>query len=178
MPARSFASLLEFSRSQSSEMQTFHIDYVIHRTTELISNALHIHKIELVKDLPETLPLVNGDLQKLQQVFLNLIINAEQALGEGGTITVRARVMENGYVRTDVIDNGPGIAPEIWNRSLTPFSPPRRLARVLGWACPLPMAIVRKHGGYIEVKSTLGKGTTFSVYLPILQRTSEWSTEQ
>ena len=160
-------NLLDFSRSQSSEPQPFHIDFVLHKTTDLISNELSIHNIELIKELPEMLPEVNGDLQKLQQVFLNLIINAEQAIGDDGTITVRAETTPDGYIRTDIIDDGPGIPRENLEQIFDPFFTTKEAGKGTGLGLSIVYGIVKRHGGHIEVESTPGQGTTFSVYLPI-----------
>jgi signal transduction histidine kinase len=160
-------NLLDFSRAQSSEMQPLYIDFILHKTTDLIANELRIHKIALQKDIADLLPQVNGDLQKLQQVFLNLIINAEQAIGDYGTITVRARKMANGYIRTDITDTGSGISQEHLDQIFDPFFTTKAAGRGTGLGLAIVYGIVKKHGGYIEVASTLGKGTTFSVYLPV-----------
>lgn len=159
-------NLLDFSRAQSSEMQPLYIDYVLHKTTELVANELRIHKISLYKDIADLLPRVNGDLQKLQQVFLNLIINAEQAIGDYGSISVRALETENGFIRTDICDTGPGIPPEILDQIFDPFFTTKEAGEGTGLGLAISYSIVKQHGGYIEVASKPGEGTTFSVYLP------------
>ncbi|MCF6185905.1 MAG: HAMP domain-containing histidine kinase [Desulfobulbaceae bacterium] len=160
-------NLLDFSRVQSSEMEPLYVDFVLHKTTDLIANELRIHKVDLVKDIADLLPRVNGDLQKLQQVFLNLIINAEQAIENYGTITVSARQTDNGYVRTDVCDTGPGIAQENLEQIFDPFFTTKEAGKGTGLGLSIVYGIVKEHGGYIEVASKLGEGTTFSVYLPV-----------
>ncbi|RUM44011.1 MAG: hypothetical protein DSY80_04890 [Desulfocapsa sp.] len=163
-------NLLDFSRAGSSERQPLYIDFILHKTTDLISNELQIHKIALKKDIADVMPQVNGDLQKLQQVFLNLIINAEQAIGDLGTITVRARATENNFLRTDIIDNGPGIAQKNLEQIFDPFFTTKETGKGTGLGLSIVYGIVKEHGGYIEVASTLGEGTTFSVYLPIIDQ--------
>ncbi|MDD3814739.1 MAG: ATP-binding protein [Desulfocapsaceae bacterium] len=164
-------NLLDFSRVQSSEMQPVYIDFVLHKTTDLIANELRIHKIALEKDIADMLPQVNGDLQKLQQVFLNLIINAEQAIGDYGTITVQARQTEQGYLRINVSDTGPGIAQENIDQIFDPFFTTKGVGKGTGLGLSIVYAIVKEHGGYIEVSSKLNEGTTFSVYLPVYHDT-------
>jgi signal transduction histidine kinase len=159
-------NLLDFSRAQSSEMEPLYVDYVLHKTTDLINNELRIHKIFLKKDITDLLPQVNGDLQKLQQVFLNLIINAEQAIGDHGTITVRARATDKGYIQTDISDTGPGISQENLDQIFDPFFTTKEAGKGTGLGLAIVYGIVKKHGGYIEVSSKLDEGTTFSVYLP------------
>ncbi|MBA3005059.1 MAG: HAMP domain-containing protein [Proteobacteria bacterium] len=160
-------NLLDFSRVQSSEMQPVYIDFVLHKTTDLIANELRIHKIALEKDIIDLLPQVNGDLQKLQQVFLNLIINAEQAIGDYGTITIQACKTDTGYVRVNICDTGPGIAQENIDQIFDPFFTTKGVGKGTGLGLSIVYAIVKEHGGYIEVTSKLDEGTTFSVYLPV-----------
>ncbi len=166
-------NLLDFSRAQSSVMQPLYIDFVLHKTTDLIANELRIHKIELVKDIADMLPQVNGDLQKLQQVFLNLIINAEQAIEMYGTITVRARVADNDYVRIDICDTGPGIPQENLEQVFDPFFTTKEAGKGTGLGLSIVYGIVKEHGGYIEVQSNLGSGAMFSVYLPVADKHEE-----
>ncbi|PLX49673.1 MAG: hypothetical protein C0613_06690 [Desulfobulbaceae bacterium] len=161
-------NLLDFSRApSSSETQPVYIDFVLHKTTDLISNELRIHKITLQKDILDRLPQTKGNLQKLQQVFLNLIINAEQAIGDYGTITVQARALDEKYIRVNISDTGPGIAQENLDQIFDPFFTTKGIGKGTGLGLSVVYAIVQEHGGYIEVASKLGEGTTFSVYLPI-----------
>ena len=166
-------NLLDFSRAQSSETQSLYIDFILHKTSDLINNELRIHKIALKKDIANMMPQINGDLQKLQQVFLNLIINAEQAIGDFGTITVKARETDKGFIRTDITDNGPGIAQKNIDQIFDPFFTTKEAGKGTGLGLSIVYGIVKEHGGYIEVASTLGEGTTFSVFLPILNTKDE-----
>ncbi len=161
-------NLLDFSRTHSSDTQPLYIDYVIHKTTDLIANELKIHKIALKKDLIDVMPQVMGDLQQLQQVFINLIINAEQAIQEEGSITVKSRPTDdNSYIRTDIIDSGPGITQKDLEQIFDPFFTTKEAGKGTGLGLSIVYGIVKKHGGFVEVASKLGQGTTFSVYLPI-----------
>ncbi len=159
-------NLLDFSRAQASDKEPLYIDFVLHKTTDLIANELRIHKISLHKDIADQLPRINGDLRKLQQVFLNLIINAEQAIGDFGRISIRARATDNGYVRVDINDTGPGISPDNLDRIFDPFFTTKEAGKGTGLGLAIVYGIVEKHGGYIEVTSKVDHGTTFSVYLP------------
>jgi signal transduction histidine kinase len=170
-------NLLDFSRAQSSEMEPIHIDFILHKTTELVANELRIHKISLHKKIEDLLPRTNGDLQKLQQVFLNLIINAEQAIGDYGIISVSAEKTDNGYVRVDISDTGPGIDPEHLEQIFDPFFTTKEAGKGTGLGLAIVYGIVKKHGGYIEVASKLGEGTTFSVYLPVYPEQDAAKTE-
>lgn len=166
-------NLLDFSRAQSSETQSLYIDFILHKTTALIANELRIHKVFLKKDIADMMPQITGDLQQLQQVFLNLIINAEQAIGDSGIIIVKSRATDNGFIRTDIIDNGPGIAQEHLEQIFDPFFTTKEAGRGTGLGLSIVYGIIEKHGGYIEVASTLGEGTTFSVYLPVYSKNED-----
>lgn len=166
-------NLLDFSRTQSFEMQPLYIDFVLHKTTDLIANELRIHKIALTKDISDLLPQIYGDLQQLQQVFLNLIINAEQAIGDYGTITIKIRENDKEYIRTDINDTGPGIAQENLEQIFDPFFTTKEAGKGTGLGLSIVYGIVKEHGGYIEVASKLGEGTTISVYLPIYRNSND-----
>ncbi len=161
-------NLLDFSRARSSESEPLYIDFILHKTTDLIANDLRIHKISLHKTIADQLPRVKGDLRKLQQVFLNLIINAEQAIGEYGRIMVEAEQADNDFIRVNIRDTGPGISPENMDRIFDPFFTTKEAGKGTGLGLAIVYGIVKKHGGYIEVKSKEGKGTTFAVYLPTI----------
>lgn len=160
-------NLLDFSRPQSSNMQLLHIDFVLHKTINLIANELQIHQILLKYDIQELLPKVNGNSQQLQQVFLNIIINAKQAIGDLGSISVKAQATGDGYICTTIKDSGSGIPQKHLEQIFDPFFTTKETGKGTGLGLSIVYGIIRKHGGYIEVASTLDVGTTFSVYLPV-----------
>lgn len=171
-------NLLDFSRARASDREPLYIDFVLHKTTDLIANELRIHKIALHKEIADNLPRINGDLQKLQQVFLNLIINSEQAIGDYGRISVKAQNTDHGYIQVNISDTGPGIDPENLDRIFDPFFTTKEAGKGTGLGLAIVYGIVEKHGGYIEVASKLGEGTTFSVYLPAFPSTVDIDTNQ
>ena len=160
-------NLLDFSRAHATEMEPLHIEEVLEKTKNLIVNELRIHKIALETEIGDNLPPVCGDFQKLQQVFLNLIINAEQAIGEYGRIALKARLTSDDTIRIDVSDTGPGIDQQHLERIFDPFFTTKEAGKGTGLGLAIVYGIVEKHGGYVEVASKLGEGTTFSVYLPV-----------
>jgi signal transduction histidine kinase len=160
-------NLLDFSRARAPDREPLYVDYVLHKTTDLIANELRIHKIALHKEIADNIPQVYGDQHKLQQVFLNLIINAEQAIGDYGRIVITARTVDNKYIRVDISDTGPGIFPENLDRIFDPFFTTKEAGKGTGLGLAIVYGIVEKHGGYIEVTSKIDQGTAFSVYLPV-----------
>lgn len=116
--------------------------------------------------------IVNGDVVQLEQVLLNLLINARQAmLGKSGSITIKAQQLEDGQTRLQVIDTGPGIPDRFKEKIFQPFFTTKSAARKgepkgTGLGLSICKDIIEHHGGRIELHSELGKGTTFSIYLP------------
>jgi signal transduction histidine kinase len=116
-------------------------------------------------DLPEGAPRVHGDPRALNQVFLNLLKNAVEALeGTGGTLRVRLR-HEEGSVTVEVEDDGPGIDPALRERLFEPFVTSKAPGRGTGLGLPISRRIVQECGGSIEVRSEPGRGTCFTVRL-------------
>jgi signal transduction histidine kinase len=110
---------------------------------------------------------VHGDPVQLEQVLLNLLINARQAmLGKGGALTVRASAIDGGRARVQVVDTGPGIPPKVLAKIFDPFFTTKSDGRGTGLGLSICKDIIEHHGGRIEVASTVGRGTTFTVLLP------------
>jgi two-component system, NtrC family, sensor kinase len=162
-------NLLDFSRAEQPEREPLDIAQILRDTVKLVQNQVTLSGVELEWDLPANLPTVNGDPKTLQQVFLNLFINAIQAMKEGGTLTIRARQGgEDGQeLLVEVADTGSGIDPEDLSHVFEPFFTTKEVGRGTGLGLSVSYGIVRKHGGHIEVKSQKGAGSTFTVVLPV-----------
>jgi two-component system NtrC family sensor kinase len=162
-------NLLEFSRTDSpSSMRRLGVKEVLERTYKLVKNQIVVGGITLDSDVPDTLPPTYGNFQNLQQVFLNLLLNAVQAMPQGGTITVKAGRESDRLIRIDVTDTGDGIKPDDLDHIFDPFYTTKDVGSGTGLGLSVTYSIVKKHGGYIEVKSEVGRGTTFSVFLPVV----------
>ena len=162
--------LLDFSRSEHPEFEPLYITPVVHDTLKLVRNQLTLSGIQVEEDLPSGLPPFQGDRKSLQQVFLNLFINAIQATLDGGTLTLKAYPSEDGqWLKVEVTDTGVGIEPEHLPRIFDPFYTTKQVGRGTGLGLSVTYGIVEKHGGHIEVQSQRGKGSTFTVILPINQ---------
>ncbi len=162
-------NLLDFSREKEPSIKPLKICNVIEKTRKLIDNELMIKHVYFGVDIPEDLPPILGDEDKLQQAFLNLFLNSIQAMDEGGIIYVDAREEPKGYLRIDVADSGKGIPEEMLDKIFDPFFTTKDVGKGTGLGLSIVYGIIRKHGGHIEVKSKLGEGTTFSIFLPIYQ---------
>ncbi len=160
-------NLLEFSRTERPTFSTIDIREVIDRTLSLIKNQLAVDNIRIEKDIAPDLPTIRGKLQDLQQALVNLLLNAIQAMPSGGVITLHAGRGPQGRLKIDVSDTGTGIAPEAMERIFDPFYTTKSANQGTGLGLSIVYNIVRTHGGSIDVHSDLGRGTTFSIVLPV-----------
>ncbi len=162
-------SLLSFSRTSPTEFVEVDVSKVIQETLNLVEHQLKKSGVEVKLDAPPVMPPVKGNAGKLQQVFLNLFLNARDAMDAGGTLAVHAWT-EGGFARVEVADNGQGIALEHLERIYDPFFTTKAARKGTGLGLSVTYGIVREHGGSIEVESRLGAGTRFRVELPLARK--------
>ena len=162
-------NLLEFSRTERPLLLELRIDDVLDRTMKLIKNQIMVTGIYLKRENSKDLPPIKGRSQDLQQAFINILLNSIQAMkdlsGEN-IITIRTGPGPGGYIRIDFSDTGVGIKPEDLKHIFDPFYTTKPVGRGTGLGLSLVYGIIRTHGGYVEVKSEINTGTTFSIYLP------------
>ncbi|GAB4333985.1 MAG: ATP-binding protein [Desulfobulbaceae bacterium] len=163
-------NLLDFSREKTTRDEIIDLKELIGKTIRLIRNQLSLNYVWVEDYIPADLPRIRGDRQKLQQVFLNLFLNALQAMRGGGLIDLEGSVKDDKYVRIDVNDTGQGISSEHLAHIFDPFYTTKPVGKGTGLGLSIAYGIVKKHGGYIEVRSKVNVGTTFSVYLPIVKQ--------
>lgn len=162
--------LLTFSRINESEKALCDINTVIDGALSLISSDTKFKMIELVKDLPEHLPKIIINPNKIQQVVINLCNNAIDAMPKGGTLTVRTKLSEKKgqkYLEIEIQDSGEGIPKEIRHKIFEPFFTTKEVGKGTGLGLSLAYEIIEQHQGMIEFKSEVGKGTIFHAFLPI-----------
>jgi len=160
--------LLDFSRAEHPEFGPLSIGGVIHDTLKLVRNQLVLSGINVEQDIAADLPPIRGEKKSLQQVFLNLFINAIQAMLDGGTLQVNAHPSPDGqWMVIDVKDTGVGIDPEHLPQIFDPFYTTKQVGRGTGLGLSVTYGIVEKHGGHIEARSRKGAGATFTVTLPL-----------
>ncbi len=160
-------NLLDFTRSEDAVFTSVSIEEVVGSTARLVSNELMLGGIELNLNLDDELPSIRGNPRNLQQLFLNLFLNAVQAMPEGGDLNVRAISDEEGFVRVDVSDTGVGIPAGDLDKIFEPFFTTKEPGKGTGLGLSVAFGIIEKHHGRITVQSEVGKGTTFSVFLPL-----------
>jgi PAS domain S-box-containing protein len=170
-------SLLNFSRTTSSELGEVQLNKVIQETLSLLEHQMKKSSIEVRMRLDPDLDPVKGNAGKLQQVFLNLFINARDAMEHAGVeqaggkavLEVVSRRGDNG-VEIDVIDTGHGIAPEHLSRIYDPFFTTKSAKKGTGLGLSVTYGIIQEHGGAIEASSKPGEGTCFHLEFPALRR--------
>jgi two-component system NtrC family sensor kinase len=164
---RIIANLLDYARESETTIQPLDVRRILQDTVALVGNHIALKKIHLTMDLQDNLPTVHGDAQLLSQVFMNLILNAVDALPERGEIRVVADTeTRKGYLAAKVVDNGPGIPEHIMDHIFDPFFTTKPKGEGTGLGLSVSRGIVRKLGGDLLAESQVGVGTTFTVLLP------------
>jgi two-component system NtrC family sensor kinase len=144
------------------------VNTVLQECVALVANQPLFHNIELVRRFGEDLPLVPMDPSQMQQVFMNLIINAAEATPADGRLTLTTRADASGrFVEFEFADTGCGIKEADLERIFDPFFTTKGARRGTGLGLAISYGIVKEHRGTIRVESTVGKGTTFVVSLPL-----------
>jgi signal transduction histidine kinase len=161
-------NLLEFSRASHPKMENISIEEIVDKTARLVKNELHLNNIKFSKKIEDGIPTMNVDRGGIQQVLLNLFINSIQAMPRGGDLKVLTRLGDSlKEARIDVEDTGEGIPSDQLKSIFDPFFTTRKEGEGTGLGLSVSYSIIKKHGGRIEVKSILGQGTCFSIFLPI-----------
>lgn len=156
--------LLEFSKKWPLKISKVDINRLLKEVIDLISLNLKDSEINIVDDFSH-IPQISADASQLKQVFLNLINNAIQSMPNGGTLSIRTAKIDNS-VMIEVSDTGTGIPDNVARKIFEPFFTTKK-DRGTGLGLPISYRIIKKHGGRIEVKKRVDKGTTFRVILPI-----------
>lgn len=160
--------LLSFARNQQTTRASGSLNAAIEQVVSMVSSQLAKQGIAVVQKLDPDIPLLEMDAEKMKQVFMNLFINAAQAIGENGEIGVESLCLRSkGQVKIVVRDTGPGIAPDIQDKIFEPFFTTKGPRDGTGLGLSLSYGIIRDHGGEIYVQSEPGKGAAFTIILPL-----------
>jgi signal transduction histidine kinase len=160
-------NLLDFARESETEVEHVGIRDLLDEVIRLAQNQIKISKIKLHVDIADHLPPVYGDRGLIVQVFLNLFLNAIDAMPNGGHLFVRANEeQDTGFLAVHVQDTGSGIPPLLLQSIFDPFFTTKPTGKGTGLGLAVSQGIVNQHGGDIEVMSKVGVGTTFTVHLP------------
>jgi PAS domain S-box-containing protein len=163
-------SLLSFSRTATTDFVQVDVNKLVRETYPLVEHQLMKSQVKVELDVDEDLGLVKGNSGKLQQVFLNLFLNARDAMPAGGLLKIRTW-SEDDCVRIEVSDTGDGIPPEYLARIYDPFFTTKGPKKGTGLGLSVSYGIVREHGGNIAVTSKLGEGTAFLLTFPHFGKT-------
>jgi len=158
--------LLEFTRQTQREMSPLDINRAISRTLYLLESQTIFHNIEIRSDLDPQLPQVVADGQQMNHLFMNIILNAADAMNNEGVLTVRSGVTESGRVFAEVSDTGSGIPGALLKRIFEPFFTTKATGEGTGLGLSLAYGIVESHGGAITASNNEGPGATFRVEIP------------
>lgn len=162
-------NLLDFARESETKTEYLHIDKLIAESIQLVKNQTKLSKIKLDECIASNLPPIYGDRKLLIQVFLNLFINAIDAMPNGGTLSIRVKEERQvGFLAIQISDSGVGMPVHIIKSIFNPFFTTKPVGKGTGLGLSVSKGIIEKHGGHIEVESTVGQGSKFTVYLPIV----------
>jgi two-component system, NtrC family, sensor kinase len=160
-------NLLTFSRTTPMNLQATDLNQIVERSLRLVQHQLDLAQIHVEPQLEPSLPRVLCDAAQIEQVLVALIVNALDAMPQGGNLWLTTSSnRENSCVRIVVRDDGTGIAPEILSRLFEPFLTTKETGRGVGLGLAISRSILERHSGSIEVQSEVGRGTTFTVTLP------------
>lgn len=159
-------NLLQFARKSPEDFVSVNVNNVVADTLSLIERQLLVNNIEVIKNLAPEIKQVEGNCGQLQQVFTNIIINAQQAMPEGGRLFISTR-NENGNVSIEFKDTGCGIPEEYKDRIFEPFFTTKMNWKGTGLGLSICYDIIKSHNGRIVVDSQLGKGSVFTIILPV-----------
>jgi len=161
------ADLLNFARQQEVLAQETNVHALLEQVIEGVSHQPSFEGVEIVRQFSPDLPTIQADPAQLQQVFVNLLNNAAEAVAEGGIITLATQPVDSQWVEIKVSDTGCGIAEENLGKLFTPFFTTKALGKGTGLGLSIAYGIIKMHRGQITVQSQVGQGTTFTVTLPV-----------
>jgi signal transduction histidine kinase len=161
-------NLLNFARQSPPAFRQVDLNIVVNRAFELAAHTAKIQHIQTIKELDPSLPGLIADFDQLQQVCTNLILNAIQAMPDGGKLTLRTSYSDS-WFKVEVRDTGSGISRGNLPKLFTPFFTTKHEIKGVGLGLAVSYGIIQRHYGRIEVQSQEGEGTIFTLYLPVHQ---------
>jgi two-component system NtrC family sensor kinase len=160
--------LLGFARRMEPVTERVNVNTVLDESVAFLENEARYRNIDVQADYGAELPLTTSDSSQLQQVFLNILNNAIDAIAKDGEIELRTKyISKNNEISIEIHDNGPGIPKEVLNKIFDPFFTTKEVGKGTGLGLSISYSIVEKLGGRMMVASEEGKGTTFTIYLPV-----------
>ena len=159
--------LLDFARQRKPDKKEWDLHTLIERTLTLLENQARIQNIRIIKEFETEIPLLFVDGDQIQQVFMNIMLNAADAMaGNGGTLTIKT-TMQDGIVVVSISDTGYGMTKENLSKLFAPFFTTKEPGKGTGLGLAISYGIIQSHNGDIDVESEVGKGSLFRIKLPI-----------
>lgn len=159
-------NFLKFARSPAGERERLELNALVEESGAMLRHQLSIHDVTMQLELSAQAPVVEANGAELQQVLMNLAINAQQAMPKGGRVRLSTHV-EQGMAQVRVADNGPGIPPHIRQKIFEPFFSTKQKGEGTGLGLSVSFGIIQAHGGSLQLESVMGQGSTFVVNLPL-----------
>jgi two-component system, NtrC family, sensor kinase len=160
--------LLEFTRQTKHMMRPHDVNRALTRTLFLLENQTLFQNITIEKNLAEDLPMLTADIQQMNHLFMNIILNAAQAMEGKGSLFLKTHLLPGGeFIGIEISDTGPGIPEEVLAHIFEPFFTTKDEGKGTGLGLSLVYGIVENHGGQISAQSRIGKGTRFIIKLPV-----------
>ncbi len=161
-------NLMRFARQEKVEFVKVDVNDVIISAITIVDHQLTINGVKIERDLAGGLPKIMGNGNQIQQIVMNFMINAQQAMvDKSGKVTVSSSLVENNQIEVRVSDNGPGIAEEIQEKIFQPFFTTKEAGKGTGLGLSVTYGLIKEHLGTVSVDSQLGEGTTFIVRFPV-----------
>ena len=170
--------LMGFARPAMPKAEPTNVNLVIHHVFSMVENQFRLKNIDCVREFAQGLPKIRADKHQLEQVFLNMLLNAEHAMEKEGTLTVTTSLSDaKDTVIIKFADTGKGIPKENLEHIFEPFFTTKEEGEGTGLGLSMSYGIIKSHGGTIDVESTVGEGTTFTVQLPVALDVREMITK-
>ncbi|HLA29373.1 MAG TPA: ATP-binding protein [Syntrophales bacterium] len=173
--AKIVRGLLDFSRESIPKKKPSSLNNIMDATLDLIGHQSRFHNIKIVKDYKADMPLIPLDSDQIEQVFINMLLNASQSMPNGGDIHIKTYTEDGDNICLEITDTGEGIAEEDMEKIFDPFFTTRS-DRGTGLGLSVSFGIIERHGGKIEVRSKLNEGATFTIKLPMYPHEQESRT--
>jgi len=164
------SNLLSFSRQDKAQMRPVNINNIIYNSVQLIGAKFRASKINLDVEVDESLPMISGSESELQQVFINLLINAEQATSAGGKVLIKTSQQDDNYIQISFLDTGEGIAKENLEHIFDAFFTTKPPGKGTGLGLSICYRIIKDHKGDIKVESIVDGGSVFIIRLPVIEQ--------
>jgi signal transduction histidine kinase len=160
-------NLLKFARQEKVDYGPVDLNRVATDAMAIVEHQLEMNKVKLIPELTDNLPIISGNANQIQQVLINLMINAQQAMdGRSGEVNVATVAGGNGHIQVKVSDNGPGMPEDVRAKIFEPFFTTKPVGKGTGLGLSVSYGIIKEHKGEIEVDSAPGEGTTFVMTFP------------